>query len=226
VYVGLIHYICKKFWFGLAIFFFVLSLTAAYSLVWVNLEVHDEPIYLEEKYENPDAFQVPAKVSIFCNTSSNVFKEYERIVCSINISHPDQEGDHKLNLTECPEIVVLGWFCDHHPINNWSDDCIPRREYLSQYGTVYLPWRPDSSGSKYLVFNMFCNSASSRSDLSHSLDNPDTSGCLQTTHISVRSQSEIEQQKMTRTLAMITSLFALFGIFPATFYLRRLWRGE
>lgn len=167
---------------------------------------------------------------IECKPLGDIFEEYSPSKCVFIISPPEQKDSCVINSTHfntsiCPKILARYRF--------WSEDDKERKDgselgSIREYGekTEYI--NLGSPGRKHFEFQFVCENSNDPVDSNFFRNNFTENIAYPTLSngIYVTPTSEAKQQRITKIYQFIVALFALFGIFPATFYLRKLWRGR
>lgn len=222
----------KKFWFGLAIFLFLFALTIAYSMIWGVLE--DKPITFQPasgKINTYDASETCANISVVCKPKPGdvVFTENHYAICTFKISEPTAGSECFIGSPQCKTILVR-YVVSEIGSTKSEGKCNPT-QVIRGYGEKPMLLRIGFAGYKNFQFQFACYDKRIEKDFNSSGCSTDQTveATLFEKAIDVKTRSEANEVKHRineRNYQFILALFALFTIFPATFYLRKLWENK
>jgi|GEM_PF-5521783 len=229
---SLIYHFYKKFWFGLAIFFFLFAAVVAYDVIWRGLE--DKPIIFQPasgKILTYDASETCANISVVCEPKPRdvVFTENHYAICTFKISEPTPDSKCFIGSPQCEKI--LGRYVVSEIGSTRSEGKCNPTQVIRGYGEKPRQPMVGSAGYKKFEFQFACYDKRIEKDFKSSGCSTDQTdeATLFWKAIDVKTRSEANEVKHRineRNYQFILALFALFTIFPATFYLRKLWRDE
>ncbi len=230
--------ICKKLWFGLAIVLFVVAGLVAYNLIWTELEPKDKPVLLSGANNSialgsdtlgfgiyNSTFETCAFIYTMCESPNNVFMEGSILNCKTEL-RSSNNPKCKSFLNSSYVLVNRVLVCNApFEIN---ETCIQRPIYpsITGYGTYNHSILLSRAGLTYIRFDSQYLLKDKESSEPGLYDKSYTLSNYRNVLLNVKSISEVEDKKITRVSLLITSLFALFTIFPAVYHLRNLWRNE